>query len=187
MYKLIPWSDDLNLAEFYDKAKNKGFDNNSSQKMLVDSFSNEFEKEIWIFYYNDKPVGSVAAHSFDVLGSKSYRICARTCLFTDELPITSLRTLTGITTHQNIVAQFFIPKCIEWAPHNADLYITSNESKTGSQRLVHKIFCPALEKKGILTYQKNIDYRGINQSVWKLNTEKFIEDLKRYKRWLLDV
>ena len=188
MYKLIPWSTDLDLADFYNKAKVKGFENNSSQQLLVDSFNNEAEKQVWILYYNDNPVGSVAAHSFDLMGSNCYRICARTCVFTDELPITHLRTVRKtIQQHQNITAQFFIPKCIDWAPDDANLYITSNESKTGSQRLVHEIFCPALEKTGILKYCGNKEYRGMNQSIWKLNVDNFYEDLKKYKRWSFDV
>jgi hypothetical protein len=187
MYKLIPWSENLNLTEFYNKASLKGFENNSSQRLLVDSFNNEAKKQVWILYYNNNPVGSVAAHSFDLMGENCFRICARTCVFTDELPISSLRTLTGITTHQNFTAQFFIPQCIDWAPDDANLFITSNQSKIGSQRLVHEIFCPALEKTGILTYCGEKEYRSINQSIWKLNVDNFYEDLKKYKRWQLDV
>lgn len=187
MYKLIPWSENLELTEFYKKAKDKNFKNNSSRQLLVDSFNNERVKQIWILYYNNNPVGSVAAHSFDIMGKDSYRICARTCVFTDNLPITSLRTLKGITTHQNITSQFFIPQCIKWAPQFANLYITSNDSKTGSQRLVHKIFCPALEKNGILTFCEHKEYRGLVQSIWLLNTDAFLKDLKKFKRWAVDV
>ena len=38
MFKMIPWSSDLDLTEFYIKAETKGFKNNSTQKMLVDCF-----------------------------------------------------------------------------------------------------------------------------------------------------
>lgn len=187
MYRLIPWSEHMDLTKFYNKAKNKGFENNSSRQLLIDSFNNEAEKQVWILYYNNDPVGSVASHSFDIMGKNCYRICARTCVLTDELPITSLRTLKGITTHQNFTAQFFIPQCIKWAPKNANLYITSNESKIGSQKLVHEIFCPALEKINILTYCGTKEYRGMTQSIWKLNIDNFYKDLEKYKRWSLDV
>lgn len=187
MYRLIPWSESMDLTEFYSKANASGFKNNSSQRLLVDSLNNETEKQVWILYYNNTPVGSVAAHSFDLMGKNCYRICARTCVFTDQLPFTSLRTLTGITTHQNFTAQFFIPQCIDWAPDDANLYITSNELETGSQRLVHKIFCPALEKTGILTFCGNKEYRGVIQSIWQLHVDNFLEDLAKYKRWSLNV
>jgi len=183
MYKLVPWTPELDLTSFYSIAESKGFKNNCSQRALVDCFNNEPEKQVWIFYYNDQAVGSVAAHTFDIMGENSYRICARTCLFSDMLPINSLRTLTGITTHQNYTAQFLIPICIEWAPPWADLYITSNNNEVGTQQLVHKIFCPALKKKKILSYAGDYFYRGLTQSVWKLNSFQFYEDLSRYPRW----
>lgn len=184
MYDLVPWSEDLDLTEFYQIAENKGFYNNSNQKSLVNCFDNEREKSVWILYYNGKAVGSVAAHSLDILGKNSYRICARTCVFTDMLPFKQLRSLRYTCQyHQNITGQFYIPQCIDWAPPGADLYITSNNSKTGSQRLVHNVYCPALAEIGTLDFSGNMFYRGIEQSFWKLNVDRFYEDLNKYPRW----
>ena len=160
MYKVVPWSLDLDLSEFYKHAEIKGFVNNSSQAMLIDCFKNEREKQVWILYNDDIALGSVAAHSFDdIMGPNSYRIATRTCVFSDLLPetiqrqsdylkINGLRTVNQITTHQNITSQFLIPVCIEWAPSGSNLYITSNENSAGTQRLVHRIFGPAMEKTG---------------------------------------
>lgn len=187
MYRLVYWSPSLDLSYFYKKAESKGFVNNSSQKMLVDCFSKERRKQIWILYFNDKPVGSVASHSLDINGNNSYRIAARTCVFTDDLPMGHIRTKNGILHHQNVAAQFFIPACIEWAGRENDLYITSNESEEGSQRLVHKIFCPLLEKKGLLEFSGNKFYRGLEQSFWKMDVEKFYLDLNRYERWPMNI
>ena len=73
--------------------------------------------------------------------------------------------------------------CIEWAPADADLYITSNQSSVGTQRGVHNVFGPALERKGIMKRIKEIDYRGHNQTVWQLFPDKFLKDLENYTRW----
>jgi hypothetical protein len=184
MYKIIPWNKDLNLNEFYENALLRGFENNSSQKMLIDCFNNEREKQIWILYYNNKAVGSVAAHSFDnIMGPNSYRIAARTCVFTNLLPTNSLRTKNQIVTHQHVTSQFLIPVCIEWAPKGSNLYITSNENDSGTQRLVHRIFGPAMEKSGQMARIKEIYYRGTNQTVWQFFPDKFYEELNKYKRW----
>jgi len=183
MYKIIPFSDDLDLEEFYSKAKAKGFENNSSRFWLKDCFRNETESETWILYYNDKPVGSVAAHSFPEMGENAYRIAARTCVFTDELPLNNLRTVKGITTHQNATAQFLIPTCIEWAGKDKNLYITSNENEGGSQRLVHRIFFPALVKTGQAELATEMEYRGTKQSVWKINVDRFYEELEKHGKW----
>ena len=184
MYKVIPWSENLDLASFYVEARQRGLENNSSQKALVDCFKNEREWCVWILYYNDEPVGSVAAHSFDeVMGPNSYRIAARTCVFTDKLPKLSLRTRNQIITHQHVTSQFLIPTCIRWAPTNSRLYITSNENNVGTQRLVHKIFAPAMETTGQMKRIKEVLYRETVQTVWELFPDKFFEELTKYKLW----
>jgi hypothetical protein len=187
MYKIVPFSDDLDLTDFYREAEERGFTNNSTRKMLVDSLKNEKEKQVWILYHNDIAVGSVAAHSFDdVMGENSYRIAARTCVFTDKLEGnygSALRTISVITKHQNPTAQFLIPTCIKWAPRGSNLYITSNESPVGTQRHVHNIFGPALERQGAMKKIKNVFYRGSEQTVWQLFPDIFLEQLNKHKRW----
>ena len=186
MYNLVRWSDDLDLTEFYATAEAKGFTNNSSQKMLVDSLSKEKEWCVWILYYNNKAVGSVGAHSFPEMGEDAYRIAARTCVFTDELPGPygrALRTISVITQQQNPTAQFLIPACIQWAPIKSNLYISSNENSVGTQRRVHNIFGPAMEKKGVMKRVTEMNYRGTNQTVWQLYPDKFFEELSKYPRW----
>jgi hypothetical protein len=183
MYKIVPWSEELDLTEFYANAKARGFENNASQSMLVDCFRNEREKQIWILYHNGLAVGSVAAHSFDEMGANCYRIAARTCVFSDLLPIRHLRTRNQIITHQHVTSQFLIPTCIAWVGQGAHLYITSNENQIGTQRLVHRIFAPAMVKSGQMSYIGELFYRGTKQTVWELNADKFLEELEKYPRW----
>lgn len=184
MYKIIPWSEDLDLTDFYKNAAIRGFQNNSSQHMLVDCFRKEREWNTWILYYNNEAVGSVAAHSFDdVMGNNSYRIAARTCIFTDKLPLVTLRTRNQIITHQHATGQFLIPICLEWVPPEARVFITSNENEAGTQRIVHKVYCPAMEKSGQMKKIKDVFYRGTKQTVWELFPKKFYQVLNENKRW----
>lgn len=183
MFEIKQWTPDLDLTEFYSTAKAKGFVNNASQQMLVDSLAKEREWCVWILYYNNKAVGSVGAHSFPEMGEDAYRIAARTCVFSDNLPMGSLRTRNQIVTHQHVTSQFLIPACIEWAPKDSKLFITSNESSVGTQRLVHRIFGPAMEYTGQMKRIAEITYRGTVQTIWELYPEKFYEELAKYKRW----
>lgn len=183
MIKMIPYSPDMDLGSFYEKAAAKGYKNNSNADIMINAFDNEKYKQVWIMYDDDSPVGSVAAHSLDIISPNAFRICARTCVFTDELERTSLRTVTGITTHQNYTAQYLIPTCLEWVPSWGDAFITSNELEGGSQRLVHRIFCPALEKTGVLELWDRKLYRGTVQHFWKVNQKQFYEELNHYGRW----
>lgn len=184
MYKMIPWTDNLNLTEFYNKALKRGFKNNSSKAALVDCFNDEEEKQIWILYQHETAIGSVAAHSLKLLGDNAYRICARTCTLSES------RTGMGLITarklilhHQNYTHQFFIPACIEWAGRDKDLYISSHSSEHASHRLVHNIYCPLLASAGILKKTKEEKYRGEIQTFWKLNVKNFLESLNQYPRW----
>jgi hypothetical protein len=183
MYKVIPWSEDLDLDQFYITARAKGFENNSSQQMLVDCFRKEKEWQVWILFYNDIAVGSVAAHSFPEMGENAYRIAARTCVFTDHLPTTTLRTRNQIVTHQHVTSQFLIPVCIEWCPKDSKLYITSNENSAGTQKLVHRIFGPAMEGTGQMKRICEMYYRGTYQTVWQLFPDCFYKELNKYPRW----
>lgn len=179
----MPWTAELDLSEFYLTAASKGFVNNASQKMLIDCFRNEREKQVWILYYNDLAVGSVAAHSFDEMGPNCYRVAVRTCVFTDHLPTTTLRTRNQIVTHQHVTSQFLIPVCIDWVPSGSKLFITSNENDAGTQRLVHRIFGPAMEATGQMKRIKELEYRGTKQTVWELYADKFLEELNNHPRW----
>jgi len=186
MFEVRKWSLDLDLTEFYAVANSKGFANNASQKMLVDSLAKEKEWCVWILYHDHKAIGSVGAHSFPEMGDNAYRIAARTCVFTDMITGkygTGLRTISVITQHQNPTAQFLIPACIDWAPTGSNLYITSNESSVGTQRRVHRTFGPTLEKLGQMKRIKEIDYRGTTQTVWQLFPEEFLKELNKYDRW----
>ncbi len=183
MYKVIPWNENLDLSDFYKTARDKGFTNNASQHMLVDCFRKEIAWNVWILYFNEIAVGSVAAHSFPEMGDHAYRIAARTCVFTDRLPAVSLRTPNQIVTHQHVTSQFLIPTCIDWVPTNSKMYITTNENESGTQRLVHRIFAPAMEKTGQMKRVTDLFYRGTLQTVWEFYPTVFMQELAKHKTW----
>ena len=177
MYKIIPWTEELDLTDFYRYCTAKGFVNNSSQKAMVDCFRNEREWQVWILYYNDVAVGSVAAHSID----EGYRICARTCVLSELLPLNTLRTRNQIATHNHVTAQFFMPSCIEWVNNKGEMYITSHPSEVGTQRLVHTVWGPTMERVGVVSRAFEKEYRGHMQTFWKLNPDVFLEQLEKVK------
>jgi hypothetical protein len=185
MYKIVEWRPDLDLTEFYKEAGRRGFENNSSQSAMIDCFQNEPEWAAWILYKDSRAIGSVVAHTFDMMGSNSYRVLARTCAFGDARPEGSPNTINrGITEHQNLTDQFLLPTCIEWAGNDKNLYATSNNSRVASQRLVHKHYFPTLARLGIVTWVCDINYRYTDQSVWRINVDAFEKNLNKYPRWV---
>lgn len=186
MYKLIEWSPELDLDEFYKKAEKRGFENNSCQEKMIDCFRNEKDWNAWILY-NDKneAIGSVASHTFDKVVPDSFRVLTRVCTFAEGRKSQGLITSKKlIAQHQNLTDQFLMPKCIKWVNGRGRIFATSNKSKEASQRLVHKHYFPTLEKLGIVSkYKENIYYRYTNQTVWEIFPDRFIKNLNKYPRW----
>lgn len=184
MYKIVEWTEDLDLTDFYVEAEQRGFVNNSSQKTMIDCFRNEREWKAWILYQDHRAVGSVVAHTFDIMGDNSYRVLARTCTFGTARPHGGLITPKRlIAEHQNLTDQFLLPACISWTGKE-NIYATSNESKVASQRLVHRHYFPTLESIGIVSRVGEINYRNTDQTVWKIHADRFLENLELYPRWV---
>lgn len=173
------WTPELDLTFFYNEAKKRGFENNASEKMLVQSLSNEQESMVWIVYYKGNPVGSFAAHKLDFL--PGYRICTRTCAFTDLMPLTSIRTRNEIATQQHITGQIFIPVTIDHYGKDKNFYISTHPSKVGTQRAVHNVWAPTLESNNTISLETVAVYRGHEQHFWKLNVDVF-ESVKQPMR-----
>lgn len=181
-FTVVPWTPELDLSEFYAEAETRGFENNKSQKVMIDCFKNEPKWAAWILYKDKKAVGSVAAHSFNEMGPNAYRVLARTCTFgTARQNKGLISPIRLIAEHQNLTDQFLLPTCIEWA--KGEIYATSNESPIASQRLVHKYYFPILEKNGIAKRIKELNYRGTNQTVWQIFPNKFYEEMAKFPKW----
>jgi hypothetical protein len=186
MFHIQKYNENLDLAEYYRLAHERGFYNNDSKEKLVDTWLHMDRWQVWLLYYNEQVVGSVAAHSLEELGmlGNAYRIAARTCAFDDLTgQRKTLRTVNTIfTKHQNLTAQLLLPLCIEWAGKDKDLYISTNENDIGKQKYVHKLYCPSLKKMGILVDPVELEYRGAIQSFWKFNTDVYYKQLK-HNQW----
>jgi hypothetical protein len=184
-FKIVEFTDDLDLTYFYTEAEKRGFVNNVSKKVMVDCFRNEREKQVWILYQNNTPIGSVAAHSFDeVMGPNTYRVLTRVCTFGEARPTQGLVTPKRlIAEHQNLTDQFLLPTCINWVNKRGRIFATSNASKNASQRLVHSYYFPTLEKIGVVSKIKEVFYRYTDQTVWEIYPDKFYENLAKFPRW----
>jgi hypothetical protein len=185
MYSIKEFDESMDLSSFYKTAMERGFVNNINQKVMIDTFKKERDYKAWILFEDDNPIGSVVTHTLDILGPTAYRICARTCTFAEARPSHGLITVKRlIEEHQNLTDQIFIPTMIDYLGHDKDMYISSHPSTVGTQRMVHNIYCPTLVKKGLLTNHGEFEYRGHVQTFWKLDSVKFLEDLKKYPRWV---
>ena len=184
MYSIQEYQRNIDLSSFYQRCLEKGFMNNASPKRLIDTFERQKFFKLWILFYNKLPAGSTVAHDFDdVMGKNSYRICARTCVLSDMLPIRHIRTKDGIINHQNVCSQIFIPEILRTLPQDSDCYITSSNKDEASMKQVNGIWAKLLSRQGVLERVKDVFYRGAEQTVWRLNREQFLAQLKRHPQW----
>jgi len=184
MYTIQEYNENIDLSSYYKLAHDRGFYNNDCKEKLIDTWVHMNRWKVWFLYFNDQIIGSIAAHSLEELGilGDAYRIAARTCTFDDLTgQRNTLRTAnTIIAKHQNLTAQMLLPLCIEWAGKDKNLYISSNENDTGTQKYVHRLYCPGLQKIGILEKPIELEYRGAIQSFWKMNVDEFYQQMESY-------
>ena len=186
MFYIREYNENLDLSDYYRLAHERGFYNNDTKEKLIDTWSHMDRWKLWFVYYNEQIVGSVVSHSLEELGilGDAYRIAVRTCSFEDLTKNRlGLKTANSvINRHQTITGQILFPLCIEWAGRDKDLYISSNENDTGTQKIVHRRYCPGLQKIGVVEPPIDLEYRGAIQSFWKFNVATYYSQLKT-DRW----
>jgi hypothetical protein len=184
-YKLIEYSENLDLSQFYKESSRRGFENNQSQKAMFDCFRNEREWKGWLLEYNGQYVGGACAHSFDdVMGPGSYRILARTCVFTDLTHRPTFYTKnTSIVEQQCAAAQFYVPVALQYFGKDKRFYATSNKSPVGNQQRVDRLWFPVQEKLGRFNFVKTEFYRGCEQNIWQLNVKEWQDSISLYNQW----
>ena len=180
MLKLVEFDENLNLQSFYDECTKRGLINNNSQKKIYDNFKKYDKFQTWVLIRDNNPVGSVVAHSFDDYKPSSFRILARTCVLSDKSNFKAMGTVENFKKHQHITARYFLPKCIEWCGVENDMYITTHAEKTGKMSAVHRIVTNFWKNKYLIQEVEIINYRKSLQTLWKLNTQKFLNELKLY-------
>lgn len=181
MYRIEKYNCTQDLTDFFKIAESRGFYNNSSKDALYNNLTHFNDYAVHLLYYNETCVGNVSTHSLEelnILGVNAYRIAARTCLLPHD-NISRIYTKKQIVEHQGPAPQILIPTSIEYAGRNNNLYISSNKSSVGTQKLVHEFYCPLLNKTGVLCDPIDLEYRGSIQSFWKMNVDVFYNQLKQ--------
>ena len=183
-YKIVEYSPNLDLVDFYNENKLRGLKNNASQQEMFDCFRNERTWNGWLVEYNNKFIGGVCIHSFDdVMGANSYRKYARSCFHTEL----SMKPTGYVKSHysqlQNVGLQLFTPVSIEWAGLDNKFYGSSNSRDVGSAQVVDKVWFPRLAERGIFTKVKEVFYRGHYQNIWELNVSEYLTQIAEVDLW----
>ena len=52
-YRLVEYTPDIDLTEFYKEAAANGYVNNSNQKIMIDAFNNEEKSQVFILCFHN--------------------------------------------------------------------------------------------------------------------------------------
>ena len=173
MYTLKEYYPEMDLSQFYEEARKRNYHNNDSYESMIKPFEDMHSKKILILSYNDKIVGSSISHPF----LDGHRIFARLCVFTDLTPFKRCGTVKAFKEHQHITARFFLP---EHAKLKGPLYFTTHPEPIAKMKGVHNNATKWFEQAGVVGWLGDMNYRGCVQSVWKVNTQKWLNDMNKY-------
>jgi len=177
MYTVKKWSPSINLGSFYTLSQEKKYLNNINEQVMITELQTEPEWQGFVLMNNEEPVGYASTHGMFDYQPDAYRVLARLAIVKDVY--NCIRTPRDFTKHNHLTDQFLMPACL--AHVDGDAFITSNDSKVASQRLVHKLYMPSLVKLGLAEKADIKPYRGELQTFWLIYKDKFLERLQDYK------
>ena len=155
----------LELIEFINECKILGFKNNDSLEAMRFHETNE-NNGIWFAtYVNDKIVGISGLHGF----KDGYRALYRGA---------QLYSRPGGLSRNHMNCWMFyyhLPDVIDLV-NGEPIYITTNTDNdaSGSMLRLNKLYY-ILEKNGIVDLISNEEVFGVNQNIWKLNKQRYLE------------
>jgi hypothetical protein len=168
---IVPITDNLKpkLRSFCQKAKELGYQNNSSLEAMKFDWCHELGK--WFCAIEDDNIVAVAGcHPLPEVSPNAWRILFRGC----ELP--NKKSYKGLSKYNwfSVTWREFIPYFIEWCP-SKELYITTNidnEHSNGKVARNHKLM-GLLAKQNILNKHRDMVLYYTDQTVWKLNISEY--------------
>ena len=153
------------LIEFINECDKLGFKNNNSLEAM--NFKKTIEdRGIWFAtYVNDKIVGISGLHGF----RDGYRALYRGA---------QLYSRPGGLSRNHMNCWMFyyhLPAAIDLV-NGEPIYITTNTDNdaSGSMLRLNKLYY-ILEKNGLVDHVSNEEVFGVNQNIWKLNKERYLE------------
>ncbi len=157
------------LTQFCKDCDALGYHNNNSLKAMKYDWCKDIG-EFWGAWYNEKLIAVAGAHPLPDISENAIRVLFRGCQI--ESPYKGLNA-----SHMNSVPfRDILPYQIKMYKEN-DLFITTNinHDASGHMHKTHRVM-QLLEKKGIVDLHiESMELWYTNQSVWKLNKEKYNE------------
>jgi hypothetical protein len=171
---IIGDDDTEDLLYFCNQCDLLGYENNKDLKSirydLVKKTGN-----FWGAWHNNKLIAIAGAHPLPEVNENAYRVLFRGCqLYSPHKTLNSC--------HMNSVPfGDILPHQIK-KYYDHELYTTTNVSHDASGKMhrTHKVMS-LLNKKGIVSYSHNMILFNVEQSIWKINKDRYLDLRKRLR------
>lgn len=177
MFEVISDLYNYNLDPFFDSCKRLGYVNNISKKSMRMDLVKERFGNYWGLCKDKQLVAVAGCLEFPEVDVNAYRIQFRGC----ELPHSDVKKTLSRSHFNSSTFRELIPYQIDWCNKlgSNDLYLTTNLDNKN-----HKAM-QLIAKQGFLTLIDTTILYGVEQAIWRLDNEKYLDERKKLGRYTI--
>ena len=189
MFNIIQYSDQLDLSEFYQNARDQGFFRHADPSVF--DYDRELRAQAWIIYKDNKPIGSFAAHTAfprpEFKGQLAYMIWNSMCILQHE-PIGKFGPRAFHYGHQNIMSQIVSPVCIKWVyeqegTDDINMYSAFIENRPPPYNKVADKFHHRYRQSGYVQFYQTSQIGADTVQWWSVDHKLFMRDHEASQKW----
>lgn len=193
MFQVIPYTPDLNLGDFFERAKEQGYFRHTSMDTF-NHYKKEFKSRIWFIFQENVAVACFGTNSLfprpRFMGENAFAIINKQCVLKYNHPIIGPKAF--YQGHQNIVSQIAVTTCLKWLDELNEPYvpyIVSGDLPPPYNK--HHKMLEGWVNLGFLSRERDAEDKRMNHggvetvrlNVWKFNKELFEQQLSENNRW----
>ena len=167
------------LDDFFKNCLELNYVNNISLESIRLHFVLQRDGNIWFLVKDNQIIGMAGCHRFDEIDSTSFRIQFRGC----ELPGKDVKQGLSRSHFNSSTFRELIPYQLKWIEEKGydkhNVYLTANHDNKN-----HRAMC-LIEKQGFLKKLKDDVLFGVDQTIWKFNTEYYESVRKRITSYVV--
>ena len=161
------------LDTFFSRCIELNFVNNISLNAIRTEFVSQREGNIWFLVREKEIIGMAGCHRFDEVDPKSFRIQYRGC----EIPGRDVKPGLSKSHFNSSTFRELIPYELKWIEEKGydkdNVYLSANLDNKNHRAMT------LIEKQGYLTKHQEGLLFGVQQTIWKFNTQHYEEVRKK--------
>lgn len=189
MFKIIPYSKDLDLTKFYQQAKEQGYYRHTDPSVF--NYDRELRSQAWIVYQEDNPIASFAAHTLiprqEFRGTIAYMIWNSMCVLKYQ-PIKTFGPSEFYDQHQNFHSQIVSPTCIKWVydqegTTDVDMFSSHTKNRKPPYNKIANKMRKYWVKEGLVEVWKETEVNDTPVEWIRVNHKAIMEKYESVPKW----